>query len=187
MSDDSDICRRDVETDAWLDSRWPIPVPGDRMRIASEKTLGTYVNTDSEEKPMTDIGWSINLTPETATHESGPLTWTTTTTHITPEMIDKLTGDALKSPALTAEVDLAVICFKIRYFETSSKLYTYAATGIKVGKKGKRRLWYVTGDDAPQNVTYEELVDWFTSNGREIVEAWVATSWKKLIDESEDE
>lgn len=109
-------------------------------------------------------------------------TWTTTTT-LTPETIDAMTGKMMEMPEPIAEVDLAVVCFRVRYFDAST-LYTYAATGVHVSP-GRMR-WYVTGSDAPQDVSYDELLEWFTSNGREIVEAWIATSWKKLIEEGEE-
>jgi hypothetical protein len=132
-------------------------------------------------------------------YTSGGVTWTdskvtfdpsfvrtiyTTSTSLDPDVIEVLTG-GMKMPEPIEEVDLAVVCFRVRYFD-SDTAYTYAATGVQVSPAAQRR-WYVTGSDAPQGVSYDELLSWFTSNGREIVEMWVATSWKKLITETEED
>ena len=134
-------------------------------------------------EPVSGATWNSDRTSIVFDVPEKFTTWTTTTT-LTPEMIDAMTGKMMEMPEPVAEVDLAVVCFRVRYFD-AAQVYTYAATGVK---RGKRRLWYVTGTDAPQGVTYDELLDWFSENGREIVEMWVATSWKKLVtDEEENE
>jgi len=150
---------------AWPDSSDWVTLP------TPEPVGGTTWNSD-----RTSVVFDV---PEKFT------TWTTTTT-LTKEMIDAMTGKMMEMPEPVAEVDLAVVCFRVRFFDEPT-LYTYAATGVKRGLKG-HMYWYLTGTDTPQNVTYEELLDWFSINGREIVEMWVATSWKKLVtDEEENE
>ncbi len=77
------------------------------------------------------------------------------------------------------EVELAVICMQVRYF-SGKTVYTYAATGVR-DDKSNELLWYLTGSDSPQRMTYDELLAWGSSNGRDIIKMWLATSWQQLV------
>jgi hypothetical protein len=90
-----------------------------------------------------------------------------------PEDTDMDTGTA------GGEIELAVICMQVRYF-SGKTVYTYAATGVR-DDKSNELLWYLTGSDSPQRMTYEELLAWGSSNGRAIIKMWLATSWQQLV------
>ena len=92
-----------------------------------------------------------------------------------PEDADMSTGTGTAGE----EVELAVICMQVRYF-SGKTVYTYAATGVR-DDKSNELLWYLTGSDSPQRMTYDELLAWGSSNGRDIVKMWLATSWKQLV------
>jgi hypothetical protein len=138
--------------------------------------------SDGSEYSSSGVTWTdstISFDPRYA-----PVVYTTSTS-LDPEVIEILTGGGMKMPEPIEEVDLAVVCLRVRYFD-SPTMYTFAATGVRSHVDETKMLWYVTGSDTPQGVSYDELLEWFTSNGREIVEMWIATSWKKLTTEQEE-
>lgn len=65
-----------------------------------------------------------------------------------------------------------VVRFKVQ-FDGSPKTYSYAAVRAS-------ELWFVTGADAAQGKTWEDLLGWMDRRGGTVVSMEHATTWETL-------